>query len=193
MHNKKYGDNAILVDIKYIESDEYRSKFIGITGNSDVDRIIADKAQMILKDRSGTLKETLVLLNKDNGAEILTISAGEENQRIKYSAKDEKIIQESREAGIEILAIHNHPAGWPPTADDCVSAKQRDYSIGITCGHNGTVYVYYPAEVLIPEEECNQIHDIIAEKCMFEKDINIILDTWKEVLAVFDMRIKERS
>ena len=109
MHNKKYGDNAILVDIKYIESDEYRSKFIGITGNSDVDRLLADKAQMILKDRSGTLKETLVLLNKDNGAEILTISAGEENQRINYSAKDEKIIQESREAGIEILAIHNHP------------------------------------------------------------------------------------
>ena len=193
MQNKKYGDNAILVDIKYIESDEYRKKFIGITGNSDVDEILANKAEMILKDRSGTLKETLVLVDRDTGEEILTIKADEENQRIKYKPEDEKIIREAREADIDIVAIHNHPAGWPPTADDCVSAKQKDYNIGITCGHNGTVFMYYPAEILISEEECTEIHDIIAENCMFEKDINVILDTWKQVLAAFDMKIKERS
>ena len=192
MRYKRYGDNALLVDNKYIESDEYRNKFIGITGKPDIDEKLLDKAKEILKDRSGTLKETLVLLDKSTGDELLTILSNEETQRIKYKPEHEEKIQEIREAGIEIIAIHNHPTGWPPTADDCSTAFFRGYSFGITCGHNGTVYVYYPAGSYVSEEECSQIHDIIAEKCLLEKDIAIILDTWKKILAVFDMRIKER-
>ena len=191
-HNEKYGDNAILVNTAFIESDDYRNRFIGITGDNAVDEIIADIAADILKSRSGTYNEILVLIDIKTGNEIIRISENDEIKRIIYTTEDEKIIKEAIDIGITLFAIHNHPTGWPPTADDCVSANQRGYSEGITLGHNGSVYSYYPSEVEFTEEECDEIHAIIAEMTEYESKINTILETWKSVLSEFGMIIKER-
>ncbi len=192
MYKEKYGDNAILVDNKYIGSDEYRKKYIGITGNTGIDGVLADTAIEILKDRSGTLKETLVLINKNTGDKVLTIAGDEENQRIKYEPEHEKIIREAKETGAEIISIHNHPTGWPPTADDCVSANLRGYNMGITCGHNGSVYVYEPSELLFDKSECDDIHNMIAYESIAESDIRKVLSIWKDILSDYGMTIRER-
>ena len=102
------------------------------------------------------------------------------------------MVKKAHEDGISLFAIHNHPTGWPPTADDCVSANTRGYIEGITIGHNGTVNSYYPSEVVFTEDECDEIHATIAEKTEYESNINIILETWKSVLSEFGMTIKER-
>ena len=192
MHNEKYGDSAIFVDEKYIESDEYKDRYKGITGNEEVDSIIAERAETILKERSGSFYETLVLFDMETGTEILSIAVNDEVQRTRYSEEDLSIIKTARDNGTRIVALHNHPTGWPPTADDCVTAYDKGYEKGITCGHNGTVHVYFPSEVHFSEDECRQIHDAIAEKCMYEKNMNKVLDTWKITLAEFGMKIKER-
>ena len=192
MHTEKYGESAIFVNKKYIDSDDYTNKFIGITGDGSVDNKLAEKAKSILNNRSGSFNETLVLFDKSTGKDFLTISVDDDTQRIKYTEKDIDIIKRARDKGVEILAMHNHPTGWPPTADDCVTAHDKGYGMGITCGHNGTVYTYYPSEVSFTDSECRQIHNIIAEKSEYEKDINRILKTWEETLLEFDMRIKER-
>lgn len=191
-HNEKYGDNAILVNTEFIESDDYRNRFAGITGNSTVDEIIAEIATDILKSRSGTYNETLVLIDIKTGKEIVKISENNEIKRIIYSPDDEAIIKDALDKGMSLFAIHNHPTGWPPTADDCVSANQRGYCAGLTIGHNGSVYSYYPSEIDFTEEECDEIHAVIAEKSEYESNINTILDTWKSVLSEFGMIIKER-
>ena len=191
-HSEKYGDNAILINTAFIESDEYKNRFTGITGSTAVDDIIATKSIEILKARSGTYNETLVLLNIETGDEVIRISENDEIKRIVYSPDDENIIKNAIAKGITLFAIHNHPTGWPPTADDCVSANQRGYTEGITIGHNGSVYSYYPSEINFTEEECDEIHAVIAEKTEYESNINTILDTWKSVLSEFGMIIKER-
>lgn len=191
-HNEKYGDSAILVNNAYIGSSIYRRKFIGITGNTVVDGIIAKKSIEILQDRSGTFYETLVLLDISNGNEILRITENTEIKAILYSSVEEDIIEKAHAAGISLFAIHNHPTGWPPTADDCVSANVRGYIKGVTVGHNGTVNIYYPSEIIFTEEECDEIHCIIAEKAAYESNINVILNTWKSVLSEFGMTIIER-
>lgn len=191
-HYERYGDNAILINLAYIESDEYMHRFIGITGNTAVDEIIAKKSIEILKSRSGTYNETLILLDVKTGDEIIRISENDEIKRIVYTADVEDVIKDAVNKGLSIIAIHNHPTGWPPTADDCVSANQRGYTEGITIGHNGSVYSYYPSEIVFTEEECDEIHTVIAEKTEFESNINTILDTWKSVLSEFGMIIRER-
>ena len=192
MHNEKYGDSAVFINKKYIGSDEYIGKYIGITGDEKVDNIIAQKAQTILYDRTGTFNETLVLFDKATGDEILTIAVDDDKQRIKYTASDNEIIKAAKEEGKEIIALHNHPTGWPPTADDCVTAHDKGYGLGITCGHNGSVNIYYPSRVSFTDDECRQIHNIIAEQSEYEKDINKVLRIWEDTLAEFDMIIKER-
>lgn len=191
MHNEKYGDAAIIVNEKYISSDEYMSKFKGITNNEEVDSKICEYSRAILKDRSGTKNETLILLDKRTGDEILTIHA-DTGQHIVYSEADKKAISEAKKEGAEIVSIHNHPTGYPPTADDCVSAKIRGYDMGVACGHNGTVHVFYPSEVDFTDEECKAIHNIIAEESVYESDINKVLKTWKSTLSDYGMTIKER-
>lgn len=191
MHNEKYGEGALLVNDKYISSDEYQNKFLGITGNSDVDNIICEQSRIILKERSGTNKETLVLLDKSNGNTILTIK-GTKDGSISYSDKDLEIIAEAKRNNIEIVGIHNHPTGYPPTADDCVSALTRGYDLGITAGHNGTVHTYYPADSFFTKEECEEIHSIIAQECEFKTNINDVLEIWKKDLLDFGMTVKER-
>ena len=192
IHNEKYGDKAILINSTYIASEEYRNKFLGITGNEDVDSIIAKKAIEILKARSGTFCETLILIDIETGDLIIEIFENDETKRIIYSSDDEVAIKDAIDKGRSLIAIHNHPNGWPPTADDCVSANQRGYTEGITVGHNGSVYIYYPSEIEFTEEECDEIHAIISEKTLFESNINVILETWKAVLSEFGMSIKER-
>ena len=191
MHNEKYGDNAVLVNEKYIASEEYHNKYVGITGNATVDDRICEYSRDILRERTGTMKETLVVLDKSNGDPILTIKASG-NDGIIYSNSDEIIIADAKRRGLELIGIHNHPTGYPPTADDCVSALIRGYDIGVTCGHNGTVHTYLPAEGLFTSEECNEIHSIIAEECEFKTNIDDVLDIWKNTLSEFGMSIKER-
>ena len=130
-------------------------------------------------------------MNKSNGNPILTIKAVEDDG-VTYSDKDSEIIAEAKMNGVEIIGIHNHPTGYPPTADDCVSAFIRGYDIGVTCGHNGTVHTYYPAEGYFSKDECSEIHSIIAEECEFKTNIDDVLATWKETLSEFGMTVKER-
>lgn len=192
MHADKYGDNAILVNEKYISTDEYYNKFIGITGNKDVDASICEISRGILKDRTGTKKETLVVLDKSNGNPILTIK-GTEDGGISYSIEHEKVIADAKKDGVSLIAIHNHPTGYPPTADDCVSALLRGYDTGITCGHNGTVHTYYPSKDYYTVEECNEIHSIIIEECEYKTNIEHVLKIWKDTLSEFGMTIKDRG
>ncbi len=57
-HSEKYGDSAIRVNNAYIESSVYKRKFIGITGNTVVDGIIA-----IIAEKAAYESNINVILN----------------------------------------------------------------------------------------------------------------------------------
>lgn len=171
------------VDLDYINSNEYRMKFHGITGNHVVDDKIAEISKDILKDRNGTNQETLVLIDKSTGAELLRIADTKSASGIDYKDSDKHKIEKARKEGKEILAIHNHPNGLPPTADDCVSAFDKGYSLGVACGHNGTIRTYEPAKVRLSNQDCEDIHNAISLQCEYERDIDKRLELWKDILA----------
>lgn len=193
MQNAKYGESAIFADKDYLKSDEYANKFRGVTDGEKIDKIVADISREIVEENSGTFDETLVLLNRKTGEELIRVKGVPGGSKIEYTQEQDRIISEAKKNGIEIFAIHNHPTGYPPTADDCVSARQRGYDIGLTCGHNGTVFIYYPSTVDFTEKECDEIHRIISENSIYEKDINVIIDTWINTLSDLEMRIREKG
>ena len=182
-HQESYGPDAIRVDMDYINSNEYRMKFHGITGNPVVDDRIAEQCKTILESRSGTYKETLVILDADKGSWLGTVDNSIEDNAVYYSEKALRLVENAKRRGHRLLTIHNHPEGYPPTADDCVSAGNRGYSLGVVCGHNGAVYTYEPASVSMSQRDCLRIHNNIAYQCQFEKTYDGILSLWIQMMA----------
>lgn len=189
----KYGEQALNIDGKYLSSDEYRNKFRGLTSDTDVDNKIYEYAKSILNERSGTKNETLILVDKKTGDVVLEIKTDNFDNRVKYSTEDTRIIKEAHDQGKEIFAIHNHPEGFPPTADDSSTTLDKGYSVGITVGHNGNVWLYYPSEQKYSASDCDAIHEIINQECEYEKNVDKIIKKWKDTLEDFGIKIHERK
>ena len=188
----RFGREAIVVDEDYIQSQEYRMRFRGITGDDKVEDRIVEQCRRVLKARSGTLKESLVLLNYDTGTMLGTVFDSKKDNQVSYSEQIIAAIQSAQNQGIRIIAIHNHPEGLPPTADDCVSAAYHGYTAGVVCGHNGSLYIYYPASRYISMDECDAIHDSVSYQCGFLNDYDEISDIWLELMGENGLKMERR-
>ena len=180
-----YGDDAIFVNRKYIKSQEYRMKYRGITTKAKVDDIVCKYSREILAEKSGTENEVLVLLDADTGSLIYRKNNKSKN-RVDYSKSLLQAIEKANKEGKNILAIHNHPNGLPPTADDCVSATLHGYSLGVVCGHNGAVYTYKPSDIIYTESECAKIHNAISLQ-MQGTQVEDIDKLWLEMLKLYNL------
>ena len=180
-----YGDDAIFVNRKYIKSQEYRMKYRGITTKAKVDDIVCKYSREILAEKSGTENEVLVLLDADDGTLIYRKNNKSKN-RVEYSQTLLQAIEKAKKEGKNILAIHNHPNGLPPTADDCVSAALHGYSLGVVCGHNGAVYTYKPSGKIYTENECATIHNAISLQ-MHGTPNETIDKLWLEMLKLYHL------
>ena len=180
-----YGDDAIFVNRKYINSQAYRMKYRGITTKAKVDDIVCKYSREILAEKSGTENEVLVLLDADDGSLIYRKNNKSIN-RVEYSKTLLQAIEKAKKEGKNILAIHNHPNGLPPTADDCVSAAMHGYSLGVVCGHNGAVYTYKPSDTMYTESDCVKIHNAISLQMQgtSSEDIDKL---WIEMLKLYNL------
>ena len=184
-----YGEKAVDVDSKYIGSQAYRMKYHGITGKAKVDDAICQNAREVLNRNTGTKHEELVLFDRENGHVIFDKRNNVGDSHVTYNAELETAIESARSRGVHIVALHNHPEGYPPTADDCVSALNHGYELGIVCGHNGEVYTYQPAPVLYTAGECNDIHRNINLQLIGSKDV---CKTWEDMLLLYQLMIERR-
>lgn len=180
-----YGDDAIFVNRKYINSQAYRMKYRGITTKAKVDDIVCKYSREILAEKSGTENEVLVLLDADDGTLIYRKNNKSKNS-VEYSKSLLQAIEKANKEGKNILAIHNHPNGLPPTADDCVSAALHGYSLGVVCGHNGAVYTYKPSDIIYTESECAKIHNAISLQ-MQGTHVEDIDKLWLEMLKLYNL------
>lgn len=181
-HVTNYGESARNVDFDYIKTQAFRNKFNNLTESPQVNDIILKHSRKILKDRTGTNLESLVLIDAEKGTLIGMVEDSIETDRISYNEKVEKLITKAREDGRSIFAIHNHPDGYPPTADDCESAGIRGYAAGISVGHNGNVYQYEPSFKGWSIEDCRRFHNIIALQVQYAETDDEVINTWLEMM-----------
>lgn len=171
-----------------ISSQKYRQRYRGLTANSVVDDIICRYARESIRAKSGQKEEILTLIDADTGQRVAQKDDNEKG-RINYTEEFEEKIAQAHREGRRLIAIHNHPESYPPSADDCASALDHGYMFGIAACHDGKIYVYEPSQRSYTTEECARIHSYIAAQILEEKDIDII---WPEMLQLYKMTYYER-
>ena len=141
LENQRYGRNKdTLVNKTYISGGEYRRKFDNITDDPEVNKTLYDCAKKALAHRSGTLYEDMYWIDTDTGDVVASETAGNIEQRVKYSAATQKTVA-SYSSG-RLATLHNHPASMPPSAGDFNSCYRNGYKIGVVSCHNGRVFAY---------------------------------------------------
>lgn len=184
-HSTKTNENTI--DISYINSKEFKNKFIGITGNSKVDIQIYNQAKAQLIHCNGSYKEDMTLINSITGKIEGRQSTSKSDSGVDYNKSLNNAI--SRNKPLSLISIHNHPTNNPPTGSDIVSNGFHKYMLGVAVTHNGKVFTYkagdkpfradFFAKVVdkFREKGYNEFEAITQTLKLFEKDYGI---EWSE-------------
>ncbi|MBP3753584.1 MAG: hypothetical protein J6I66_01860 [Lachnospiraceae bacterium] len=179
--------NRNIVNMNVLDAPGYVEKFQNITGNEEVDNKIYEYAKKILEHRNGTDYEDLYLIDGITGSPIYQLSTSDVPHGVRYNEEIETAILQAHNDKKEIIAIHNHPNGLPPTMDDGVSAYDHGYSKGVVIGHNLEVFTYTPTDASYTKEECQETHDAINGVLQFlvEPDDDI----WYSTLRNYGMEV----
>lgn len=153
--------DLLKINKELINSEIYRQKFLGITGNNKVDEKILQCAREMLRHRSGTIKEDLYLIDMDTGETILKQFSSNSPSSVHYTQDMIDSISKAHREKRRILAIHTHPTEVPPSAYDFRSMRNNGYSLGVVCTHTGVVYTYTKSTHKLTIEDCEYLHDKI--------------------------------
>ena len=167
-----YGEKAIYADMDYIDSEEYKRLFSKVSDNPQVNNSLYESAKNAIKKCNGTEYENMYLINANNGEVISKITDSKAIRGIIYTDEFRNALQECRNNGIPIVAIHNHPQGTPPSTDDFRKAYENGYQYGVVCGHNGQIYVYSPPPSHLSEEKADNLAVEIQQIVSYGTDVD---------------------
>lgn len=136
---RKKAVQETLIDKKQIDSSQYRRQFNKLGEKPEITRIIYQRTKEILEHRSGTEYEDLIFI--DSGSGKIEINKNPNDKlTCEPNEKMKKMLADSKE--FNIIAVHNHPYGSPPSMGDIRALIKRKYKYGIIAGHNGHIYKY---------------------------------------------------
>jgi hypothetical protein len=155
---KSRKGHSTSVDWDVVKSPEYKKRFIGITGNLDVDLLLHAKAVDILTHRNNTSYEDLYLISveykKIVGCQL-------------HSTKENTVVyNDSLKSAIAkygigtLVSIHNHPYSKPPSGSDLSSNFAHGYNRSVIICHNGDIHVYKTENIRISA----MLFDMTVEK-----------------------------
>ena len=113
----------------------------------------AQRARNALRNRDGKDTEEIYAISLTTGKDVSKITDQNYKQGIKRTEKFSNDLKRAEELGNKILLIHNHPAGLPPSIADINTLLENNNAVGITVGHNGSIYYYSRASKKIEERE----------------------------------------
>ena len=128
------------INEQYINSLEYRKQFDNLTDNAEVNKTIYECSKNMLKHRDGTMYEDMYFIDKNTGKIIASSTKINKESEVVYNKEIKKAL--SNYDMSQIIAIHNHPSGMPPSAGDFNAALRNGYYEGYTIGHDGSIIRY---------------------------------------------------
>lgn len=158
-----YGKSSINADKKYINSKEYKDKFTGITGKEKVDLQIYNCSKRAILENSGKLTESFFLIDGDTGKVISEITDNRYKKEgyVSYPPYFKKALEKAHKQKKNIISVHNHPEGYPPSPNDMMSAFNHKYGKCIAVGTNGQVYEYLNNSIPLTSKDCDNIQELI--------------------------------
>lgn len=158
------GDVAVHTPEWYIQSSEWESRFNSLDVNKDCREQIVYLSKQAVLDNKNATTESMYLVNGKDGSKVASIDLPEEKHSgyVQYTDDFKNALNLAKEEKLDIIAIHNHPNGLPPSVDDFRKAYENGYSLGIIPGNNGQVYSYSNKTVPLDEDLCEEIHSQIS-------------------------------
>lgn len=168
---------AYSVDWEKVYSDEYQSKIEKLSNDEKVCKAIKTRAIWALNNRNGTDTEELYAIDFSTGEEIGRITDQHISHGVKRSKTFDRKLTEADDAGRQILLIHNHPTGMPPSPADVNELLKCKNAIGITVGHDGSIYRYTKPRQKIDDRDWDiamQHYNHFSEKTAQERTMQDI-------------------
>lgn len=138
--SSKIGSNK--VDLNYIKSDEYRSKFSKLTDNTKVNEAIRNATSGMLTHRNGTNFEDLYVIDAETGDVVIRQTNALSELTVNLSKEQREMLLNAKANGRKLIGIHNHPTNIMPTGSDYLTSYSRNYEFGLVATHNGELYMY---------------------------------------------------
>ena len=85
--------------------------------------------------------------------EIGRITNQNNSKGVKRTKSFDKKLAKADSEGTKILLIHNHPAGMPPSPADVNELFKLKNAVGITVGHDGSIYKYTKPKTVIDSKD----------------------------------------
>lgn len=167
-----YGD--ITANERRIRKPSWGRRFAEAVPSKRVRRQVVRYARKAALDNSGTHLESMYLIDAETGAKIAAIDKpGEKIERgVHYTEEFVQKMEEARAAGRKIIAIHNHPEGYPPSGDDFRKAYDNGYAQGFVIGSNGQIYSYQNDSIELTEEICDTMQKHISKAYEYGADVD---------------------
>lgn len=135
---KRIGTNE--VDLDYLKSEKFRSKFNQITENSAVNDALRQYATAMLTHRRNTDGEDAYIIDSETGKLLVRRISGKNDLGVALTQEEAERLR--RDYPNKAIGIHNHPTNILPTGSDFAVAGYRKYKFGIVVTHDGRVFQY---------------------------------------------------
>lgn len=96
------------------------------------------KVRRALSNRDGLDTEELYAINAKTGEEVARIT----NQNFAKTIERTKKFNDAITSVDEVILLHNHPGGMPPSDGDINALLKYGIKAGVTVGHDGSIYYY---------------------------------------------------
>lgn len=182
---KKVKSGDFAVDWSFVESDSYSDKFTKISSNEKVASAIETRAKWAMNNRDATQTEELYAISLKSGIEISRITNQNNIAAVKRTDSFARLLNEADSKGDRILLIHNHPRGLPPSISDINALYGNKNVVGITVGHNGSIYYYTRPNSIIDYNDWNIAMNHFkrfSEETSIEKALEVLSSKYKFIV-----------
>lgn len=174
---KKSSKSDYGVSWDVVKSKKYNERFDTISDNKKANELALKHARNMLANREGKNTEEIYAISLTTGKDISSILDQNNPFGVIRTDSFNYRINDALSRKDKILYLHNHPRGFPPSIEDLNEIVGESNSVGITVGHNGSLYLY-----TAPNKEITDSDIRVANRKM--QEYNYDLEDYVKFLEV---------
>ena len=160
----RYGKYSVNNTADFLHDLDYLRKYNELGYSKEVTDKIIEYSSKAIMDNIGTKLESIYILNTQDGSLIASIDGDDrKEQGVSYTPEFIAALDKAISDDLPIMAIHNHPEGYPPSPDDFKKAFDNNYVDAIAVGFNEQIYRYSNRYIALTDQNCDDITTLIAQ------------------------------
>lgn len=159
LRTKDKGDYGVKWNV--IKGKDYTRRFDALSNNSKANHLAATRARNMLKHRDGRNTEELYAISLTSAKDVSSILDQHNPFGVIRTEKFNRDMERAEKADNIVLLMHNHPNGYTPSIDDLNELLNHKNAVGLTVGHNGTLFFYSKPKTELTESDLN----VVLMKC----------------------------